>query len=292
MRNIAVIQTTTPFAVLGGSSGVTAHSPDGITWTQSFIAGGNNARSAIQRRGSSLFIGETPSSIFTSIDAAVTWALLSNTPMNLTALRDNGSYFLVIDNLTNGRYFKSNDLVTYTTITIPGFGSPIGDLRWNGSEWLASAIGGSGAKTSADGITWSGWVTGPAFGTASLWSFNGLWISGADGTFNSGIQTSATLAGAWDYRQLTGSFYGYADNGSLIVAVGVSGVIYSSNDAITWTARVSGTIQDLRAVEFNPTLNLFIACGADDTILTSPDGITWTPRTSVSPGVIWYTVAH
>jgi hypothetical protein len=66
--------------------------------------------------------------------------------------------------------------------------------------------------------------------------------------------------------------------GSLYVAVGNSGAIVTSPDAVTWTSRASGTTNQL--VDVIWTGSQFVAVGALGTILTSPDGITWTSRTS------------
>ncbi len=65
------------------------------------------------------------------------------------------------------------------------------------------------------------------------------------------------------------------------VAVGNAGVIYSNtNTGVTgaWTARTSGTAQNLLGVSY--VNGQFIAVGAQGTLLTSPDGITWTAQAS------------
>jgi hypothetical protein len=64
------------------------------------------------------------------------------------------------------------------------------------------------------------------------------------------------------------------------VAVGANGTILTSPDTVTWTSRVSGTINLLYGVAWSGAE--FVAVGFYGTILTSPDGITWTSRFSNS----------
>jgi hypothetical protein len=69
-------------------------------------------------------------------------------------------------------------------------------------------------------------------------------------------------------------------NGSnLWVMATTSGLLYTSPDAITWTARTSqfGSNEIKSIVYAN---GLWVAVGGNSTISTSSDGITWTARTS------------
>jgi len=62
------------------------------------------------------------------------------------------------------------------------------------------------------------------------------------------------------------------------VTVGYSGTILTSPDGITWTARSSGTLNNLNGVAYGNSI--YVAVGYSGAILTSPDGITWTERDS------------
>jgi len=66
------------------------------------------------------------------------------------------------------------------------------------------------------------------------------------------------------------------------VAVGAAGTIIRTTDGgLTWTTQVSNTINDLRAVRFNPSGTEGIAVGSSGTILRTIDtGITWTNELS------------
>lgn len=59
----------------------------------------------------------------------------------------------------------------------------------------------------------------------------------------------------------------------LMVAVGDAGTILTSSDAVTWTARASGTGERLNAVAFG--LLAYVAVGNDGTIVRSTDALTW-----------------
>lgn len=74
------------------------------------------------------------------------------------------------------------------------------------------------------------------------------------------------------------TFLGQGTAGSQFVAVGDTGTLLTSPDAVTWTSRTSGTTARLRGATASG--NLIVAVGQSGTILTSPDGITWTARTS------------
>jgi photosystem II stability/assembly factor-like uncharacterized protein len=70
------------------------------------------------------------------------------------------------------------------------------------------------------------------------------------------------------------NLYGITWGNNTFVAVGDSGKILSSPDAITWTTRNSGTTNGLISVAWGT--NKFLAVGINNVILSSPDGITWT----------------
>jgi hypothetical protein len=86
----------------------------------------------------------------------------------------------------------------------------------------------------------------------------------------------------WTQRitQTSGSFNAVAYNGSnLYVAAGLSGVLYSSPDGLTWTSRTSGFgANAIHRVAYGN--GLWVAVGVSGTLTTSTDGITWTARTS------------
>lgn len=81
----------------------------------------------------------------------------------------------------------------------------------------------------------------------------------------------------WDVHTIAGPTANYYDviyANNQYVAVGGSGSIVTSPDAITWTPQISGTTESLWGVGFYE--NIYFACGGNGTILSSPDAITWT----------------
>jgi hypothetical protein len=80
------------------------------------------------------------------------------------------------------------------------------------------------------------------------------------------------------------SLSGVAFGGTTFVAVGVGGAVFTSPDAITWTAQVSKTTNDLNAVRF--INGRFIAVGAGGVIINSTDGITWQEASSATSNAL------
>ena len=76
----------------------------------------------------------------------------------------------------------------------------------------------------------------------------------------------------------TGIMLGVASSGTLFVAVGDSGVIWTSPDGTTWTSRTTPGTDNMRGVAWSGTL--FVAVGLGGAVWTSPDGTTWTSRTT------------
>jgi hypothetical protein len=67
------------------------------------------------------------------------------------------------------------------------------------------------------------------------------------------------------------------DAGTLAVAVGDNGRIYTSTNGTAWTSRTSGTGEDLLDVAYGGGRWVAVgtAAGVDDCIITSTDGTTW-----------------
>ena len=79
------------------------------------------------------------------------------------------------------------------------------------------------------------------------------------------------------------------DGVGLLVTVGDNGSIQTStNGGVSWTARSSGTINQLMSVAHDGSS--WMAVGASSTVLWSPNGTTWTSRSTCCGG-IWNAVA-
>jgi hypothetical protein len=73
----------------------------------------------------------------------------------------------------------------------------------------------------------------------------------------------------------------------VFIAVGDNGIIRTSSDALTWTTRASGTIENLNGISYKES-GEFIVVGDNNTILLTDDsGSTWTSETvfTVAPPI-------
>lgn len=78
---------------------------------------------------------------------------------------------------------------------------------------------------------------------------------------------------------ITTDLYAASYGNASYVAVGQGGVmLLSTDETVTWTQPASGTPNDLYALAYSG--NLFLAVGANGTIVTSVDGISWTVQSS------------
>jgi hypothetical protein len=64
--------------------------------------------------------------------------------------------------------------------------------------------------------------------------------------------------------------------GTVFVAVGAGGAMYSSADGITWTALNSGVVSNLNAVVYRS--GTYLAAGDNGTMLYSTDAVNWAPQ--------------
>ncbi len=85
------------------------------------------------------------------------------------------------------------------------------------------------------------------------------------------------------------NFYGIAYGSNTYVAVGTTGMVFSTTDLAAWTHRNSGTSDLLLNVAFGG--DRFVAVGDRGALVTSPNGAAWTVRTSdvtnMLRGVAW-----
>lgn len=84
----------------------------------------------------------------------------------------------------------------------------------------------------------------------------------------------------WTLRNIGSTVSGIAFGNGMFVAVGPNGAVWTSQNGLAWTARASGTNDDLLGVTF--ANGLFVAVGGFGIgdgfarIMSSPDGIGWT----------------
>jgi hypothetical protein len=129
-------------------------------------------------------------------------------------------------------------------------------------------------------------LTGLTNGTTYSFTVNGRVDGGPGGPGTPSVSAvprpagvTWTAGGAMGVGDMHGLAFATPTGGSATyVAAGNAGAIYTSADALTWTAVTSGTASALNAVVF--TLGQFISVGAAGTIVKSTDSVTWTASTS------------
>lgn len=120
-------------------------------------------------------------------------------------------------------------------------------------------------------------VTGLVNGTTYSFTLAGSRKGGPDGTGTPSISAVPRLAGAtWSAGAPLGSddLRGIA-LGTVLVAVGGKGAMFTSADGIAWAAQNSGVSTDLNAAVRGTD---YLAAGAGGVILLSSDAITWTKQ--------------
>jgi hypothetical protein len=172
----------------------------------------------------------------------------------------------------------------------------LNDVIHSGTRFVA--VGSSSViLTSADGLTWAR-ATVPAGLNLSAVATSGTRYA-AVGTLASNPATSRGVVVrsedglTWTTSSLpagSGSVFGLAYGAGRFVAVGELGLIYTSSDAVNWTAAPTGISSTLRAVTFAD--GLFVATGDAGRVLTSPDGQTWANRSIASTAGFWGVARH
>ena len=89
----------------------------------------------------------------------------------------------------------------------------------------------------------------------------------------------------------TGDWWAATFGNGTFVAVGDTGDIQSSTDAITWTTRTPAESVNFYDIVYAAGLFVAVAYSGTARVQTSPDGITWTARTPASAS-LWYSVAY
>lgn len=284
-------------AVAVGKNGAVEYSANGTTWNAA-TSGVTQQLNDVVYAGSQFIAIGYAGTIVTSPDGLTWTTRTSGSTSILYGVAYSGSQYVIVG--AGGVVLTSPDGVTWTKPATSGLPiAAIHGIAWSGTTFVAAGDpsgGGSNttiAYTSTNGVSWtahpSAMLNDPAVRVAAPGDGK-LYLLGSSGSLqqsSDGASWALVLApggrGAPGQGQ-SNALSSIAYNGSLWVAGGGWGSIFTSPDAVTWTSRRAAPCCDnITGIEWGAGLAtpVFAAVGGGGTstnmyILTSPDGITWT----------------
>lgn len=269
---------------LGGYRSTLLVSTDGAAWAPVAVPGAGAIIDLVAGNGRLVALGGL-NALFTS-DDGITWAARDSKIQDTNQLQSiafGAGRFVAVG--YQGHTTTSTDGVTWTPGSVPT--SVAGDYLYyvrfvNGKFWVSSSDDNTVRTwTSADGLTWiqpalalppGKFVGEVAFGNlvyAASGESDLLWS--ADGT--TWNLASFALGGGSSFRAMR-----YVND--RFIAVGESGEIVTSTDAVNWAPQTSGVSASLTDVAFGNGLYVAVGEGnpgfVPNAILTSPNASTWT----------------
>lgn len=208
--------------------------------------------------------------------------------ITLNGAHHNGSRFLITTGAP-GTVVLSTDGLSYRRVNTPVITQACNEVTSGmvGPTLRNVIVGNVGTIFTSDdnGETWIGRVSGTVatLSGASYGTLSAVTRFLACGSGN--VILSSTDAITWaNGTGQVGAFNDVHVANGIAVAVGATGVIYTSTNGTSWTAATSSgvvTTQTLNGVHYNASANLWVAVGANGTIITAVDPTgTWTLQTS------------
>jgi hypothetical protein len=189
--------------------------------------------------------------------------------------------------------WSSSDGATWTRRGTPlGISSTINGATYGGGRFLL--VGETRCCTgpdpsalaliSSDGINWSVVSTAPAGNSRSL-NAVAFGLSQYVAVGNQGVILTSADVSSWSARNsgVTTSLRGVAFGGGAFVAVGQNRTVLRSADGISWQQSTVPATTGLAYEDVTYTGAQFVVVGDQGTVLTSPDGSTWTNRSLSAP---------
>lgn len=170
----------------------------------------------------------------------------------------------------NGTIETSTNSIDWV-IQDSGTTAHLNGVTWAGSQFVT--VGNDGlVLTSPDAIKWTAQDEGTSMPlTGVAWSGTGLVAVGSDGILSSPDGVDWTLR-----RDLTQLWNAVASSGTVFVAAGELGVLYSFDDGATWNS-CEGSVSSRSDVDWAG--DLFMSVGGYGSLITSTDGVSWTAQT-------------
>jgi hypothetical protein len=285
-----VIYSNSLFVAVG-NNGAIFTSPDGTTWT-SRASGTTTSLRSVVWNGSN-FVAVGLSGIYVTSADGFTWAAFQDISFTglfcvsvidgkTIAFGQNASVILA------GAARQEVMQVGTWPYTVAASSAPNPrTIAYNGSDLYVAAGSNGVILTSSDGQLWTNrWVNATAnFDKVAY--VNGNWF--VMGGFGAGANLLTSPDGiTWTPQTVASGavLNGAAFGAGLYVVVAATGVIFSSDDLVTWTSRFAGT-NALNDIIF--ANSLFVAVGVTNTIRTSTDGITWNAATATG---VWRRIIY
>lgn len=218
--------------------------------------------------------------------------LKTTQPYSITGLLNNNSYSFTVNGRTGGGPGGPAAPTVTATPRLAGgtwtaaTAATTQDLRGMAFGGTYVAVGTGGAiLTGTTASTWTSLTSpttnrlnGATYFATSVIS-NGIISSTANYLIvgDAGTLLYSTDTTTWTAKTsgTTQNLFAAANNGTMSVAVGAGGTIITSTDSTTWTAATAtGTTNDLYAV--GVANGVWYAAGAGGTLVKSTDGLTWT----------------
>jgi photosystem II stability/assembly factor-like uncharacterized protein len=266
-----------------GSSGRTHTSSDGYEFSRR--TGASRGGLGLAHDGSGLFCSVGNKGFIITSQDGITWIRrYSGTTTRLWDVYNNGNNLWVAVG-DSGLILSSPDGITWTQRTPDsGWSGSFYSVIYGNGTWM---IGGSSEEiqTSPDGITWTRVRTGGsstvpslAFDGTSRWVWSNISTDQAMVSDDNGVTWTPK-----DYPPTPSGNYSYIEYDpvdDMWVIVGSAGIIYSTDEAETWT---QATICDVRIPERVRKFNgVWYTIDYNGSIYASDNGIDWFRQTVLS----------
>ena len=300
------ITSSGSMAVAVGKAGSVQYSANGVTWTASTAITAYDLEDVAYGNGAFVAVGYG-GTILSSSDGISWTARTSGVTSVLYGVTYGVSQFVAVG--AGGVVLTSPDGATWTKPTTSGL--PVAALRGiaaSGTHYVAAGdpydsmtTGTTYAYTSLDAVTW-------VAHTSATWNEPTLRVVyPGDGNFymlgSSGSIARSSTGSTWTPVLAPGGrsapgqgqsnmLAAIAYSGTLWVAGGQWGSIFTSPDGVTWTSRRAGSCcGTIAGIAYGAGVFAAVGYSGNATyILTSPDGITWTQAYPTSGSLLGYPI--
>ena len=241
-------------ATSGSNANAVMHSADGLTWTSA------NAASA----------GPTYK--------AVTYG--------------GGKFCAVAAGQNAGSVMYSSDGISWTATTPPAEGNGWYSVAYGTDRFVAVGAGGTRrVMYSMDAINWtSGWAA-PQQGWTGVAYGNGRFVAVCSSSSQNIMHQGETnVAQTWTMVNTSVNLNSVAYGDGKFVAVGLNAVMYSTDDAATWTEVTPPGDGNWNSIAYGNGMWVATAISRDNRVMYSPDAINWTVAEVRSNQ--WYSVTY